>query len=548
MKRSMLKVLALLAVAAMFGGLFCGCSASSAPTVAPATASAASAETAAPSAALATPQKVTITSFTSTDPDIDQLCGGDPNNEPWAKIKEAKTGIHVDYIFASPDNAADKFKLLLSSGDVPDIFGSTLDSDYAGGKAKALADGLIVSINKYLDTTCIDYKKALESNPEYMKNIQDDNGVIYGFAALRSNSSRIYGGPMIRRDLLTKAGITSLPVTIDDWYTDLKAIKTAGYTSPLTIQFWWKIDEGGFCGAYGTTGNFVIGTDDKIHLGAIEDGYRQFLTTFQKWYAEGLIDPDFFTVSDGSLVNAKLTDMKTSGAALANVSRIQISNTAGKQKDSNFDMIGTQYPVLNAGDQPLYGQQDPPVDQRWYVSAKAKDIEACMRWYDYDYTDEGVALENWGIQDKTYTVSAGKKAFTNMIPIGAEKNPDGLTLDQSLKMYIPMAVDLNGVEDGDSFIALRMTYPGQADSIKAWTNFKIAYSLPPSLSYTTAEQIVMKQQQNILDDIKSWRAKFVTGNANLSQWDAYVAEIKSLGSDDVLTVMNLAYERFKARK
>lgn len=549
MKKRMLKILALVAVAAMVGGLFGGCTSASptaAPTTAPATVSAAATDAPAPTPA--EPEKVTITSFGATDPDIDQLCGGDFNKTPAAMAKEKITGIHVDYILASPDNAAEQFKLLLSSGDIPDVFGGVLDADYPGGKSKALADGVITAINPYLDTICLDYKKALESNPEYMKNVQDDKGTIYGFAKLLSNSSRVYGGPMIRKDLLEKAGIAKLPVTIDDWHTALTAIKAAGYTSPLTIQFNWKIDEGGFCGAYGATGTFALGLDGKVHLGAIEDGYRQFLDTFAKWYAEGLIDPDFFTVSDPSLVNAKMTDMKTSGACLANVSRVKITNTAGRQVDPNFNVVGCQYPVLKEGDKVLYGQQDPPVDQRWYVSGKAKNVEACMRFYNFEFTDAGITLDNWGIEGLTYTVKDGKNQFTDEIPILADKNAKGLTYDQAIKMYLPMAADTCGVEVGDSFMAIRMTYPNQPEAIKAWSDFQLSYALPPSLFYTDAELAVMKKKTDIDEAIKSWRMKFVMGNEPLTKWDDFVAEIKKLGADEVLSVMNDANDRYNNRK
>lgn len=493
---------------------------------------------------------ITLTSFGSTDPDIDLLCGGDPGNTPIAKEISARLGINIKYIMASPQDAADKLKLMMSSGDVPDVFGAALDTDYPGGKSRALQEGLIAKVNPYLDTICKDYKNALNSNPEFMKNAQDDNGNIIGFAILKSPSSRTYGGPMIRKDLLQKAGISKLPVTIDDWYTDLKAIKSQGYTSPLTIQFWWKFEEGGFTGAYGTLGFFELGTDNKIHLGAMDEGYKQFLTTFSKWYKEGLIDPDYFTVADGALVNAKLTDMKTSGAALANVSRIQITNSNGKKIDPNFSMVGTQYPVLKAGDKPLYGQSDPPLDLRWYVSGRSKHIEDCMRYYNFYYSPEGQALTNWGLKDVTYTETNGVKKFTDMIPLTSAdgKNPKGWTLDQSLKMYTTIPVDSVGVEDGPSFMAIRMTYPGQADAINNWTNFKLSYSLPNSLSYSKAELIVMKQQQNIVDAVRAWRAKFIMGNEPISKWDEYIKELQKLNVDDVLTVMNDAYERYQNRK
>lgn len=552
MSKNLKKVVMLALIVAVLGSLFIGCGSNQQSSENTTLSSGNTTESAASTATGTTaPEPVTLTNLTGTDPDYDSMVGGDPNKTPFWSEFTRLTGITYDYIFVSPQELAEKFKLLLASGDMPDVFAGQLNVDYAGGIPKAIEDKVIAPVNPYLDTICKDYKKVLESNPEYMRNAKDDSGMIPGFAALRTDKSVIYGGPMIRKDLLDKAGITKLPVTIDDWYTDLKAIKDAGYSSPLTIQFHWKLEEGAFVGAYGVTGNYAIGADNKVHFTATEPGYKEFLKTFAQWYKDGLIDPDFFTVADPSLFAAKMTDMKTSGAGMANVSRIQMTNSAGKEIDPDYNVVGVQYPVLKEGDEVLYGQKDYPVDLRWYVNGQSKKIEDAMRGYNFLYTDEGIALTNWGIKDLTYTEADGKKQFTEEIPLGGAKaNSKGWSMDQALKMYIQMAVDSCGVEDGDSFAALRFAYPGQGEAVTAWSNFKIIYKLPESLSYTDTETAVMKMEQNLYENVvRAWRMKFIMGNVPITDenWQKYVDECNKMGAEAILKVKNDAYARYLSR-
>ena len=101
--------------------------------------------------------------------------------------------------------------------------------DVPRGASKAAEDGIIARINPYLDTLAKDYKAVFTSKPEYEKNLRADNGDIYGFACFRGGKmSMVFFGPMIRKDILDKAGV-AVPETIDEWHTALVALKNNGF-------------------------------------------------------------------------------------------------------------------------------------------------------------------------------------------------------------------------------------------------------------------------------------------------------------------------------
>ena len=66
--------------------------------------------------------------------------------------------------------------------------------------------------------------------------------------------------------------------------------------------------------AFDTNYSFYIGSDDKVHFGAPEEGYKKYLETMHQWYEEGLIDADIATMK-----NDQVATKITNGAAGASL-------------------------------------------------------------------------------------------------------------------------------------------------------------------------------------------------------------------------------------
>ena len=195
------------------------------------------------------------------------MIGGDHNKIPWYAELEKRTAVHLDWILSTPEDAQQKLQLLISSKDVPDIFSDgQFRTWYPGGLSKAAADGAIVKLNDYLEKDAPDYKKVLESNPDFLKNAKADNGDIYAFSIIHgSKDATVFFGPMIRKDVLDKAGV-AIPETIDEWHTALTALKDNGFKTPYSGLAWYTSYGGAFTGAYGALTGFGVGTDGKVTL------------------------------------------------------------------------------------------------------------------------------------------------------------------------------------------------------------------------------------------------------------------------------------------
>lgn len=120
-------------------------------------------------------------------------------------------------------------------------------------------------------------------------------------------------GPVIRKDWLDELGLP-VPETIDEWTTTLKAFKEKkGAAAPISFvgkpRVFNELGNGAFIGAFGVTRDFYL-EDGKVKFGPAEPGYKEFLSLFHQWYADGLLDKDVATV-DSKVMDANITSGAT---------------------------------------------------------------------------------------------------------------------------------------------------------------------------------------------------------------------------------------------
>lgn len=175
--------------------------------------------------------------------------------------------------------------------------------------------------------------------------------------------------------------------------------------------------------AFGITNNYYL-DNGAIKYGPIESGNKDFLTVFNKWYNEGLIDPDFAT-NDQKTFDAKVTSGKA-GAFFG-----YIGGSMGRylpalqETDPQAKLSAVQFPVLNKGDQPLFTGHSWEWDLNGAVITKsAKNPEEIVKAFDYLYSPEGHMLKNFGIEGQTYTMRTDSR-YTPIRSILGIARPEG---------------------------------------------------------------------------------------------------------------------------
>ncbi|MCU6711870.1 extracellular solute-binding protein [Paenibacillus sp. J5C_2022] len=194
-----------------------------------------------------------------------------------------------------------KLNLLASSGELPDLF------DIDGITLKRFVEqGLVLPLDDYLAKV-----------PEYVELIPEDrweqvtfDGKIYAIPSGKLpnpiNHSSVTS-ILIREDWLKELNLEQ-PDTLDELYETLKAI-TAHYPGNNGLGGIKTSNFFSIFGAFGITPNFWFERDGVIKKGMVLPEAKEALAVLQKWYKEGLIDPDF-PIMESKQLNEKIVNSK----------------------------------------------------------------------------------------------------------------------------------------------------------------------------------------------------------------------------------------------
>jgi putative aldouronate transport system substrate-binding protein len=164
-------------------------------------------------------------------------------------------------------------------------------------------------------------------------------------------------------------------------------------------------------------------------------------------------------------------------------------------------------------------------------------------WYDYTYTQEGALLGNYGVEDQGYKLDAsGKPKVTELIY--ADKQ--GRALNTMLPVYAmdqfqPMWYDWERE-------LTPTTSQNVLDTKDRWDgNWKDEYSMP-LVSPTSDESA---EYTSIISDINTLISenvvKFITGEKPMSEYDAFIEQIKSMNIDRAIEIQQAALDRYNSR-
>lgn len=465
---------------------------------------------------------------------------------PFGKEWQKETGVTIEFQHPPANQGNEQFSLLLADGDLPDLMEYSWMS-YPGGPEKAIQDGNIYELTDIINNYCPNLRKYLDENPEIDRMIKTDEGHYYCFPFIRGDDKLCNTiGLMLRQDWLEELNL-EVPTTIDEWHDVLVAFRDKkGASAPLS----WEYTMGSltsanpFMYAYGTSRDFYLGSDGKVHFGPAEEGYKQYLTLFKQWYDEKLIDQDLATLALDQ-VSAKMT----SGDAGASIgwagSRMGTWINAAVKTDPDYMLVAAPYPTLKKGDTPQMGQIDNryPNQASVAITTSCKDVETAARLMDYAYGEAGHMLFNFGIEGESYEMVDGYPTYTDKIL----NNPDGWSVAQAMSAYIrgnyngPFVQDLRYLEQ-------YYTIDTQKETNKVWGATNAAkYKVPP-ITPTTEES---KEYSTIMNEINTYRdemtLKFIFGDESLDNFDNYVETMKGLGLDRALEIQNAALERYNSR-
>ena len=473
----------------------------------------------------------------------------DPNELYAFQWLEEQTNVHINFQVVNAAEANEKFGLMLAAGSYPDII-RACNGYYPGGLEKSVTDGVAIELTDLIPEHMPNYERIRHSSELLEKNTKTDDGKLVGIWSIASNNLEPQGemmwtGLVVRRDWLDELNMEA-PITIADWDTVLYAFKeNYNCEAPLMLAKDGVNTTGAFLTAYGVYPEWYQ-VDGKILYGPMQDGYKEYLELMARWYADGIIDPNFVT-NDGDIASPNEymgTGRAGAGGTIWNYAA-DAYKTQGFTDDEDFYLEAVPSPVLNEGEHAgnAFVSASSVTKEAHVITSSCKNVELALRWMDMWYEDDVTLVCSYGKEGESYVVNAdGTYSFTEEVM----KTPDYSPMDALKVKWTPTNSDMGLFNwayyeplysDSESF---------QAEYV--WNQDDMKDSISTSVSMTEAEN---NEYSTLYTDIKTlvdeMTVKFIMGSEPLDNFDSFRDGLKTYGVERCAELWQAAYDRYLAR-
>ena len=252
------------------------------------------------------------------------LSSGNDSNPVLVELAE-KAGVEIEWDLMS-DSLGEKVGVLIGGNQLPDAFiavgfSQNEINEYGG-------DGTFIDLTPYITPEIMPNLCAIfEKHPDIKAGITQADGKIYGLpsgelmgtAAIGATDDlSIYAVPefsMINKTWLDELGL-AVPTNLTELHDALKAFKDNdmagnGATIPMSTGYdQWCWGQEVFYAGFGFTNftsdicfDLMANPDGTVQFVSATKAYRDAVTYFHDWYAEGLMDLEMFSQSTSQLIS-----------------------------------------------------------------------------------------------------------------------------------------------------------------------------------------------------------------------------------------------------
>lgn len=461
------------------------------------------------------------------------------------------TGVDLEFQFpASGLSAKEAYNLLLTEDVLPDI----IFRNFSNGTAELeqlYNDGVIYDLTEYLPVYAPDYWAVLTSEEyaDVYKCLSSDEGRIYGFAGIyEGDYNMTYRGPIVRQDWLDECGLKA-PVTLEDWEVMLTAFKekygaALALTSDRLIHDWDGLNAG--VGAYsGGVANWYIDDNNQIQFAQLQPEWVEYMTILNRWYKNGLIDPDSITM-DANALRTKAVNNQV-GATIVPMSQMTNIVTDANNTGNGAEWVGVSYARTVEGEPTCAINTS---STKWIskttgvitTSCPEEELITALKFLNYGYTEEGHMYYNFGEEGVTYTLNAaGEPEWTDLILNDAQ----GLNCVTKYTgaTSSPIAIQAS------RFVQMKNN-EAAAEAVYTWIdNTEVGKHVVPELALTEEENLTYSDLYAAIQTyVKEMSQKFIVGEISIEDGiDEFYAQLEAMGVKECQAIRQAAYERYLAK-
>ena len=501
---------------------------------------------------------------------MSSLSSGYDSNTVLNELQE-QAGITIEWDTMS-DSLSEQVNIRIAGDMLPDAFMGVGFSNY--DISTYGDDGTFIDLTPYINEDVMpNLTKILEEHPEIRSAITMSDGKIYGLPSAEQMGTAgvgiepdmsIYTIPqfsMINKAWLDYLGL-EVPTTLDELHTCLKAFadndmsatyygNAAGTTIPMSTGFdQWCWGQNIFYAGFGFTNwpndvcnDLVLNDDGTCSFVCNTDAYRQAVTYFHDWYAEGLMDIEMFSQDTNQLI-AKCSQGYVGVSTWWYIEEIM----GDKASDYVFLPVlagpdGTYNVTVRTGGAVNSGNLN--------ITNACEDPAALLRFFDLWYDGEVVMQLQYGPKGIYFPTQDEKGMWVS------------ITDEESKATYGKSAGELKGYYEvyGPKLILSSYYNDYFYMEDRAITRLNDLYYswVQPYVKSLTTYPIDCVFTQDELDVIDRYKADFESavseqealwlknGGPTDAEWESYCNMlVKNCGLEKLLEVYQAAYDRYAA--
>ncbi len=490
--------------------------------------------------------------------------------DAYNKLAEV-TNVYMDYTTVPGTAATEKFGLLLASGDYPYILDANMGSQYIaypGGDDAGISDGIWRDLTDLIPIYCPNYMQYVNVTDDVRRQITTDEGRYAAMYMLRCRYDSIedqtvviepepaWMGLAIRQDWLDALNL-EVPVTVDDLYNVLTAFKNAGYgtlgmagngivgnTTPYLISAW------------GITNEFYVEEDGTtVGYGPVTDAYRDYCSTMNKWYEEGLIYQDFMS---NTIVNDSTTLWANGTIGVYTAAWVSIHGNfyeTGRTDNEDFWLTPMVNIVMNEGDTAKVTYQSDTAIAPMYITTTCPDeyVPYVLQWADYRYTWDGMLLGDLGVEGVSYEVDPSSEYYYVFTDAVMNHNEGGAIISPITARRLYNLDNFHGLYNWEIMWNMyRQAGQGHyLEGYETWAQETDDIMIPLRVSFTTDEGL---EYNNLYVDCKSYveenTVQFIAGTLDIDDdavWENFISGLESMNYQRCLELKQTAYTRYMSK-
>ena len=474
---------------------------------------------------------------------------GDDGETVITQAMQKATGVDIDWSFMT----AEQVQLALTGKDLPDAifqYASLLDKatmyEYGQG-------GYFVNFMDYLDIMP-NFSAVIEANPDALKVVQNEDGSVYCLPTLTVTSTGFNNLLYYRTDMMKAAGWEKAPATTDEFIqfvTDLQAHYGANDPEFIAVNAYaanrmgWSTKRimSYFFPAFGELllTELTVDSQGNVVLGASTEQYKHLLEFMNELWNSGAFNTNIYSQE------------ATASQALAAGDHVAIVTDHNGHTPEGYANMSILAPLTS----------EYYTTQHWYkspscswgrinaISAQCEDIETMVKWFDAWYAP---ATDPLNAEGTLYAITPWlgeigvDHALDEATGIYTELEHEGIEMGKFLASESFQIALYSGYEGGlfpfSSAPTNGVGVKGQGTINNLWPYAETPFDLN-SLVLTEDESDTYNDAWTDINAyIVETTAKFITGEADIAaEWDNYIAELESMGLQDVIDVYQAAYDR-----